>query len=217
MSNVVTNSIKTIKMAHFKKKKKIFKNKKKSHGSHWGFVSRDQLPPSHITPRSGIAIAQRVTAVILFVSVNYLHLCIWFPFFYLNAWGLKPQYQNPRGKPLLKFPFSISNPLSPNLFREGRKPSSYEDLPWSLLFVPWEVTAGALGNQTGGFQSCFRLWTQSFCSFEHKCLETSEELARVPSPGLWSRAAVSFDECVLEPALGIIKAFLFHNEGQLAY
>ena len=30
-SNVVTNSIKTIKMAHLKK---IFKNKNKSHGSH---------------------------------------------------------------------------------------------------------------------------------------------------------------------------------------
>ena len=139
-------------------------------------------------------------------------------FFYLNAWGLKPQYQNPRGKPLLEFPFSISNPLSPNLF-QGREKTQFLwglSLKFTFCSLRGDWGGGCLGNQTGGFQSCFRLWTQSFCSFEHKCLETSEELARVPSPGLWSRAAVSFDECGLEPALGIIKAFLFLNEGQLA-
>lgn len=131
--------------------------------------------------------------------------------------GVKaPISESPRQTPARISVLHLKSPKPKPFSGKGENPVPMRTFPEVYLLFPERWLGGALGNQSGGFQSCFRLWTQSFCSFEHKCLETSEELARVPSPGLWSRAAVSFDECGLEPALGIIKAFLFLNEGQLA-
>ena len=133
-------------------------NKNKGHGSHWGFVSRGRLPPSRIIPHSWVTVAWRVTALTLFVSRNYLQLCTWFAFFFnLNAWGLKPQYQNPQGKPLLEFPISISNPLSPNLF-QGREKTQFLWGP-SLKFTFCSLR-GDWGNPR---ESDWRIWVVSGC------------------------------------------------------
>lgn len=145
------------------------------------------------------------------ICISVLGFC--FP---LNTCGLEPWFQNPQGKPLFEFPFPISNPLSPNLFAGEEKtqfPGGSFLLKFTFCFLRGDW--GALGNQTGGFQSFFRLWTQSLCSFEHNCFGNKQGVGRGSKLqtliwGCWALWWVCS-----RASLGIIKAF-FHNEVQLA-
>lgn len=158
--------------------------------------------------------SSRIKQLSCYLSVNYLRLCAWFAFFIWMLGVKAPISESPRQTPARISALHLKSPKPKPFSGKGENPVPMRTFSWSLPFVPWEVT-GALGI------SLEDLWVVSGCGLRAFVpLNTNAEQARS-----WLEySALNFDlellspldECGLEPALGIIKAFLFLNEGQLA-
>lgn len=138
-----------------------------------------------------------------FVSVNYLHLCIWFVCLIWMLGVYTPNFRIPRLTlaciPILHlksswpkpFPGKEGSLISPRIF-----PAEVDSLvPRRWLEEPQRIRL----EVSRVFPGC---GLRAFVPLNTTAMETSEELATTPNSKLWSGVAGPFDACVPEPALG---------------